>query len=131
AWSEDKANTGGRPWCMGMGSTPTSGWPGTDWIEDILLHEFGADIYQQWSSGRLPWTSPQIREAWERWGTITATVDRRSVLLTDWSDAGRPMFANPTPGCFLDHEPSFAIANYQTYDKALKPGNDFDFLPFP
>jgi alpha-glucoside transport system substrate-binding protein len=131
AWSGDKANTGGRPWCMGMGSTPTSGWPGTDWIEDILLHEFGTDIYQQWSSGRLPWTSPQIREAWERWGTITATVDRRSVLLTDWSDAGRPMFANPTPGCFLDHEPSFAIANYQTYDKTLKPGNDFDFLPFP
>src|SRR6266700_6389530 len=27
------------PWCMGMGPPPTSGWPGTDWIEEILLHQ--------------------------------------------------------------------------------------------
>lgn len=131
ALGETIAKTGGRPWCMGVGSTPISGWPGTDWIEDILLHQFGTDIYQQWASGNLPWTSQQVKEAWQEWGTITATAGSRSALLTDWADAGRPMFTNP-PGCYLDHQPSFIIANYQNYKKEkLKPGTDFDFFSFP
>ena len=125
------AKTGGRPWCMGMGSTPISGWPGTDWIQDILLHEFGTDIYQQWASGKLPWTSQQVKKAWRDWGTITATTEPRSSLLTDWSDAGLPMFMNP-PGCYFDHQPSSIVTNYQGYGGGTpKPGEDFDFSPFP
>jgi alpha-glucoside transport system substrate-binding protein len=125
------AKTGGRPWCMGMGSTPISGWPGADWIGDILLHQFGTGIYQQWVSGKLPWTSQQVKKAWQDWGTITATTGPMSSLLTDWQDAGLPMFTAP-PGCYLDHQPSFIIASYQKYRKeTLKPGGDFDFFPFP
>src|SRR3569833_3106470 len=30
------AGRGQVPWCVGMGSTPDSGWPGTDCIEDIV-----------------------------------------------------------------------------------------------
>jgi alpha-glucoside transport system substrate-binding protein len=44
------------------------------------------------------------------------------------------MFTNP-PGCYLDHEPSFIISSYQNYSgetlKPLKPGENFDFFPFP
>ena len=29
---------GTTPWCMGLEDSSNSGWPGTDWIEDILLH---------------------------------------------------------------------------------------------
>lgn len=124
------AGRGGTPWCMGAGSTPISGWPGTDWIEDILLHQFGTDLYQQWAAGALPWTSPQVRKAWEDWRKITDTTGPRSVLLTDWADAGRPMFTDP-PGCFLHHQPSSIMAGYQTYEPAPKPGDDFDFFRFP
>jgi alpha-glucoside transport system substrate-binding protein len=130
AMGETIAKTGGTPWCLGMGATPIPAWPGTDWIEDILLHQFGTDSYQQWASGTLPWTSSQVRKAWEDWGRITATVGSRSALLTDWRDAGRPMFTNP-PGCFLHHQPSFIMSSYQEYDGAPKPGTDFDFFPFP
>lgn len=124
------AGRGGTPWCMGMGSTPTSGWPGTDWIEDILLYQFGTDIYQQWAAGTLSWTSPQVRKAWEDWGKVVDTTGPRSVLLTDFQDAGRPMFTDP-PGCFLHHQPSFTMTNYQTYETAPRPGSDFDFFRFP
>lgn len=130
AFADTIAKTGGTPWCMGMVSTPTSGWPGTDWIEDILMRQFGTDIFQQWASGTLPWTSPQIRKSWEDWGRITATEGSRSTLLTEVVDEGRPMFTNP-PGCFLDHDPSFMTVNYQTYDGSPKPGTDFDFFEFP
>ncbi len=130
ALSDTLAKDGGTPWCIGMGSTPTPGWPGTDWIEDILLHQFGPDIYRQWASGTLSWTSPQVRKAWEDWRTVTTTTGSRSALLTDFVDAGRPMFSNP-PGCFLDHQPSYIIVNYQTYNGAPRPGTDFDFFRFP
>lgn len=128
---ETIAKTGGRPWCMGMGSTPISGWPGTDWIQDILLHQFGREIYQQWASDKLPWTSQEVKKAWQEWGIITATTGPLPSLLTDWSDAGSPMFKN-RPGCYWDHQPSSIITRYQNYPgETLTPGKDFDFFPFP
>jgi alpha-glucoside transport system substrate-binding protein len=30
---------GTPPWCMGLEDSSNSGWPGTDWIEDFLLHQ--------------------------------------------------------------------------------------------
>lgn len=130
AFSDSVAKAGGTPWCMGMSWTPTSGWPSTDWIEDILLRQSGTDAYRNWALGTLPWTSPEVRKAWESWGGIAATAGSRSALLTDFVDAGRPMFTNP-PGCILDHEPSFIIPAYQAYDGKPQPGTDFDFFDFP
>src|SRR2546429_7160519 len=91
------------PWCLGMGAPPTSGWSGTDWIEDTLLHRSGADVYRQWASGKLEWTSPQVRQAWTTWGTVAVGPGMvyggpDAALLTDFNDAGQPMFADP-PGC--------------------------------
>ncbi|MGQ0778002.1 MAG: ABC transporter substrate-binding protein [Pseudonocardiales bacterium] len=134
ALSQAIAETGGTPWCSGMGSTPSTGWPGTDLIEDILLHQFGVEIYRQWVSGTLHWDSPQVRQAWLSWGTIMAFTGYRSALLTDFDDAGQPLFTNP-PGCFLHHQPSFAMGSYQEYRDATgatpQPGDDFNFFPLP
>ena len=35
-------------WCVGIESGAASGWPGTDWIEDIVLRQAGPDSYNQW-----------------------------------------------------------------------------------
>jgi len=42
-WSEEGASSDDPAWCVGLASQATSGWPGTDWIEDILLHQAGPD----------------------------------------------------------------------------------------
>src|SRR5436305_1250578 len=41
--SQAQANKDGAAatWCLGLGSGAASGWPGTDWIEDILLRQAG------------------------------------------------------------------------------------------
>ena len=129
---------GGTPWCVGMGAPPKSGWPGTDWIEDILLHSAGPEKYWQWASGGLPWRSPEVRQAWVDWGSLVEPAAIRggaaAALLTDFGDAGKPMFSNP-PGCVLEHQASFIMSRYQAVKLAdgtsPKPGADFDFLPFP
>src|SRR5436309_3275783 len=56
---------GTKPWCVGMESGEASGWPGTDWIEDIVLRQSGPAVYDDWVSGKIRWSSPPIRQAFE------------------------------------------------------------------
>ncbi|ONI84759.1 hypothetical protein ALI22I_30120 [Saccharothrix sp. ALI-22-I] len=131
----DLAGGGAAPWCMGMGATPDSGWPGTDWVENILLQQAGPDAYRAWAGGELAWTSEPVRRAWLTWGQLAGPTTVRggptSVLLTDFADAGRGLFAQPA-GCLLDHQATFAMSMYQGYDGyAVTAGSDFDFFPFP
>jgi len=114
-------------WCLGMEAYSTSGWPGTDWIEDILLHEAGPATYASWASGNLPWKSDAVRAAWTTWGQLLAAQGppglRTAALLTYFGDAGKQMFAKQ-PGCYLEHQGSFATGSYPK-DAA------YDFFPFP
>jgi ABC-type glycerol-3-phosphate transport system substrate-binding protein len=61
---------GAAPWCIGLESGAASGWPGTDWIEDIMLRTAGPDVYDQWWQHEIEWTSEPVRNAWETWGEI-------------------------------------------------------------
>ena len=47
-WSKEGTSSAEDPeWCVGLASQQTSGWPGTDWIEDILLHQAGPARYTE------------------------------------------------------------------------------------
>ncbi|HLV71908.1 MAG TPA: ABC transporter substrate-binding protein [Vulgatibacteraceae bacterium] len=130
--SDIAGEAGSRPWCLGLADTSASGWPGTDWIEDILLHASGPKAYDDWVSGRLPWTSEPVRSAWRTFGEVVANArgDARTVLLTGYGQAGAPMFASP-PGCLFDHAGSFITGFYGQSDGRPQPGRDYDHIPFP
>ncbi|KUH37329.1 MULTISPECIES: ABC transporter substrate-binding protein [Streptomyces] len=68
-----------REWCLAMESGATSGWPGTDWVEDVLLQQAGWEVYQKWATGDLSWTDPRVREAWTTWGDLVGAGDVRRV----------------------------------------------------
>ncbi|WBO63001.1 ABC transporter substrate-binding protein [Streptomyces camelliae] len=97
-------------WCLGMGSGATSGWPGTDWIEDILLQRSGPDVYQRWARGELPWQSREVKEAWTTWGRMVGAGGDpalvRRALKTPYQDASEPVTRTPR-GCTLEHQASF------------------------
>ncbi len=60
---------GTTPWGIGLNSGAGSeGWPGTDWIEDFVLRQSGADVYDAWWQGTQAWNSPEIKEAFEAFG---------------------------------------------------------------
>ncbi|WP_377268763.1 ABC transporter substrate-binding protein [Peterkaempfera sp. SMS 1(5)a] len=121
----------GGQWCVGMGSDATSGWPGTDWVEDILLQQAGKGAYQSWATGHGSWTSDAVRRAWQTWHDLLtgsgATQVPEAVLTTDYRDAGKGMFA-ASPTCALEHQASFIRAGYPTAggQPAVSRG---DFLP--
>jgi alpha-glucoside transport system substrate-binding protein len=121
-----------KPWCVGLESGASSGWPGTDWIEDFLLRQSGPGAYDRWVGGELAWTSPEVREAFVSFGQVVAdgAADggASGALTTHFSVAGRPLFDRP-PGCFLLHQGSF-MATFLA-DDPVHPNATFDFMPFP
>jgi alpha-glucoside transport system substrate-binding protein len=135
AVSQQIAATGKTPWCIGVESGATSGWPGTDWMKDFFLRQAGPAKYEEWGAGQLAWTSAEMRTAWESFGAVVNNPrltygGKNYVLSTNFGSAFDPMFQNP-PGCYLHHQASF-ITSFFTHDfPNLQPGTDFNFFPFP
>ncbi len=131
--SKSIENHGGSPWCLALSSTPTSGWPGTDWIADILLGTYGPGTYQKWVSGELPWTSAPVQQAWQMWGQLVGSGDAvyggRGAALRQQVESG----INPSlTSCYLAHgtlvDQGFSV---KTGPPAPKFGTSYDFFPFP
>lgn len=133
--SQQIAAGGARPWCIGLSSGATSGWPGTDWIEGILLRQAGPEVYDRWTQGQLAWSSPEVRRAWQTWGQIIGDErmvygGRQYALATNFGDAGSPLFATP-PRCFMQYQASFMADFFKNAYPGLKPVDEVDFFPFP
>jgi alpha-glucoside transport system substrate-binding protein len=52
-----------KPWCGGINSGTASGWPATDWLEEVVLGKYGAQVYADWISHKVKFDSPQILAA--------------------------------------------------------------------
>ena len=50
-----------QAWCLGIESGAATGWPATDWIEDLVLRQAGPDVYNSWWQGKTKWTDPAIK----------------------------------------------------------------------
>ncbi|RLK52908.1 ABC transporter substrate-binding protein [Microbacterium telephonicum] len=107
-----QADAGTAPWCIGFGSDAATGWPGTDWIEDIVLRQSGTEVYDQWVANEVPFTDPAIKSAFDEFGKIAldpAMVnagfgDVASIVTTPFGD---PATALVNGQCSLHHQASF------------------------
>jgi alpha-glucoside transport system substrate-binding protein len=121
------AGTGESPWCLAVSSPPTSGWPGADWIADLILATAGPGGYQAWADGRLPWSSAQVTRAWQQWNSLLALGSDRSVRsATALATAIGSL--RPSPGgCSLSH----GTLVDQGFQAGAGYGSDYAFFPFP
>jgi alpha-glucoside transport system substrate-binding protein len=119
-----------KEWCIGLESGAASGWPGTDWLEDIVLRQSGPDVYDAWVKGEQKWTSPEIKQAFQTFGEAlnNAYGGTKYIVNTNFGKAANPMFDDP-PGCLFHHQASF-ITDFFKNEAGAKDG-DFDFIPFP
>jgi alpha-glucoside transport system substrate-binding protein len=135
AWAQQKADSGETPWCIGLESQAASGWPGTDWIEDIVLRQSGPDVYDQWWQGQIPWTSPEIKSAFETFGSIAGDPAMvyggpTTALTLPFGNGGDALFTDP-PGCYLHHQATFITDFFVQNNPDLQPVEDFNFFGFP
>jgi serine/threonine protein kinase/ABC-type glycerol-3-phosphate transport system substrate-binding protein len=104
---------GRTPWCLGFQSGEASGWPGTDWIENLVLAEAGPDAYDRWTFHNLPFDSPEVRGAFARLGDVLFSegyvLGGPQAGSERWFDQAQlPMVEESPPGCWLHEFPSFA-----------------------
>jgi alpha-glucoside transport system substrate-binding protein len=132
ALSDQIVADGGTPWCVGFESGSATGWPATDWIEDIMLRTAGLDTYAKWATHQIPFNDPSVLNAAKIFGNIMfhpgyvlGGADQTPSIA--FGDAPLPMFNNP-PGCWLHRQASFINSFFPASAKA---GVDYDWFPLP
>ena len=126
---------GTAPWCVGLESGAASGWPGSDWVKEILLSQAGPTVYDNWWQGKQKWTSPEVKQAWTTWGNIVNTPGNvyggaNYMVSTNFADAGNPLYASP-PKCFMHNQGSFMSDIITSANKGVTLGTDLSFFPLP
>ena len=53
ALSDQIVADGDTPWCIGIESQAATGWPATDWVEDVMLRTTSLENYDAWVAGTL------------------------------------------------------------------------------
>ncbi len=101
-----------KPWCAGIASADYTGWPLTDWVEDVMLREHGAEYYDAWVDHDVPFNASESLEVWEVVGSILRNPayvnagigDVASIASTGFMDAGLPILDGT---CVMTKMPSF------------------------
>ena len=132
ALSDKIVADGSKPWCIGLGSGGATGWPATDWIEDIMLRTQSPEVYDKWVTNEVKFTDPAVTGALDIFGSFAkndAYVDggAAGVASTDFRDSPKGLFTTP-PKCYMHHQASF-IPSF--FPEGTKMGEDADFFYFP
>jgi alpha-glucoside transport system substrate-binding protein len=111
ALTEQMKKDGNTPWCMGIESDTATGWPATDWFEDLIMRYGGADGYNSWVQHETLFDSDLVKEAAAEFEKLMFTEGnvlggRKSISSTNFGTAGNPMF-DKEPGCWLYKQGSF------------------------
>ncbi len=132
ALSDQIVADGGTPWCIGIESAGATGWPGTDWVEDVMLRTTTPENYDKWTKGELKFDSPEVKNAfdtvaaiWFKEGYVYGGVP--SILTTGFGDSPKGLFEDP-PKCWLHRQASF-ITNF--FPEGAKVGEDVAYFYLP
>lgn len=132
ALSEQIVADGETPWCIGLGSGAATGWPATDWVEDIMLRTQTPEVYDAWVANEIPFDDPRVVNAIETFGMFARNDDwvqggAGAVATTDFRDSPTGLFTSP-PGCYMHRQASFIPA---FFPEGTVVGEDADFFYFP
>lgn len=123
---------GDTPWCIGIGSGVATGWPATDWTEEFMLRTTSLENYDAWTTGDLPFDSPEVRNALETMSQIWFNDDyvfggRDAIVTTEFSDSPLGLFEDP-PRCWMHKQGNF-ITGFFPEGSALGENYGVFYLP--
>jgi alpha-glucoside transport system substrate-binding protein len=136
ALGDEILGDGTPPWSIGVDSGAASGWPGTDWIQQILLNEAGGDVYDGVIDGSTPFTDAAVKDAWEKFGQIalppenTVQGGATGIHATGFIEATYPPFESP-PTAALVALGGFASGFITDQFANAVAEEDFAFFPWP
>ncbi len=109
ALSDTMIADGNTPWCIGIESGQATGWAFTDWVEDMMLRTTTPENYDAWTTGELPFSSPEVTSAmetvlgeWNKPGAVFAAGG--SIATTAFQANGEPLVNGD---CMMHRQASF------------------------
>ncbi|PTX56092.1 maltose-binding protein /trehalose-binding protein /sucrose-binding protein [Litoreibacter ponti] len=132
ALTDQIVEDGETPWCIGLGSGAATGWPATDWVEDMMLRTNSPADYDAWVSNEMKFDDPKVIAAIEEFGAFARNNDyvdggAEAVASTDFRDSPGGLFSIP-PKCYMHRQASFIPA---FFPEGTEMGEDVDFFYFP
>ena len=131
ALSETMIEDGETPWCIGLGSGGATGWPATDWVEDLMLRTQAPEVYDQWVANEIPFDAPEVVAAIEEFGAFIqddmVAGGMNAVASSDFRDSPKGLFDIPAQ-CMMHRQASFIPA---FFPEGTEVGTDVDFFYFP
>ena len=131
ALTEKMVADGVTPWCVGLGSGGATGWPATDWVEDLMLRTQTPADYDAWVKNDLKFNDPKVVAAIDEFGWFIedgkVAGGKGAVATTDFRDSPKGLFSSP-PQCMMHRQASFIPA---FFPEGTEMGVDADFFYFP
>lgn len=128
------AATGTTPWCLGIEAQAATGWPMTDWVENLMLIDYGGDVYDQWVQHKIPFNDPKVLAVLNQIDQLVLAPGhvnggRQAVASNNFGTAGNPMF-DPKPGCYMYRQGNF-LAQKGFFPDAVVADEDNTLGVFP
>lgn len=103
--------SGIAPWSDAWNADQSTGWVGTDWIEEFMLRVHGPEVYDDWIYHRIPFNDKKVVEVFDIVGDLLKGEGNvfggvTTIVNTPFSEAPLPLFANP-PKAMLVRQGNF------------------------
>lgn len=122
------------PWCLALQAGSATGWPATDWVEDLVVRLQGADDYGRWARGDLGFASPEIRDAFETFDDVVLAPGRqlggRAGAIDRPTNQVFDGLLGAEPGCAMAKQADFARA-WLPDGTVVGPDGDVDWFVLP
>ncbi len=100
--------SGTKPLCVGIESGQATGWTYTDWVEEMVLRQHGAEVYDGWVSHEIPFSDSRIMESMQAvvdlWTEDNVYAASGTIAATAFGDNGDPLVEGD---CYMHRQASF------------------------
>lgn len=135
SYSDQLAKSGKTPWCAAWSASAQTGWPAAYFIEEIFAKTYGASALTQWGDGKIPFTSPEVKASFEKFGQIFAQSNLISggvsgALSKPIAQGPVGLYTNPQQ-CQMFAWGIYAAGIAESQNQSLKPVTNINFFPIP
>ena len=131
-FTKDYSSKGNPLWCLDIESGASTGWIATNWLEDLILHQKGPVVYDQWASQQLLARSDEITLSFLEIGKLIFIEDavfgsNKRMVRKEFRNNYKNLLDKEN-SCVFSWSGHFA-SSYFPSDKDY--GTDYDFFKFP
>ena len=131
-FTKENVSNGNPLWCMDIESGASTGWIASNWLEDIVLHEYGPNVYDKWSQQKITPKNNEIKSSILSIGEIIF-IDhaiyggKERIISKEFRNNYRNLVDRDNT-CVFSWSGHFANMYFPS-DKRY--GTDYDFFKFP